>query len=90
MKQHWPKKNIPFERHLFRQISQEPGDSVDFFTTRLRTRAKSCVFENVDEAVRDQIVEKCSSSKARRGLLREADLTLTDRLSSNCKTIPSI
>ena len=46
-----PKKNILFERHLFRQVSQEPGESIESFATRLRTRAKSCAFENVDEAV---------------------------------------
>ena len=75
-----PKKNIPFERHLFRQVSQEPGESIESFATRLRTRAKSCAFENVDKAVRDQIVEKCSSSKLRRRLLKEAELTLTNCL----------
>ena len=53
-----PKKNIPFEGHLFRQVSQEQGESIESFATRLRTREKSCAFENVDEAVRDQIVEK--------------------------------
>ena len=75
-----PKKNIPFERHLFRQVSQEPGESIESFATRLQTRAKSCAFENVGEAVRDQIVEKCCSSKLRRRLLREAELTLTSCL----------
>ena len=28
-----PKKNIPFERHLFRQVSQEPGKSIKSFAT---------------------------------------------------------
>ena len=31
-----PKANIPFERHLFRQISQENGETVDQFVCRLR------------------------------------------------------
>ncbi len=73
-----PKKNIPFERHLFRQTIQEPGESIESFVTRFRTLAKSCGFENMDEAIRDQVVEKCSSGKLRRRLLREADLTLTN------------
>ena len=34
----------------------------------------------MDEAVRDQVVEKCPSSKLRRRLLREAHLTLTNCL----------
>ena len=65
---------------LFRQVSPEPGQSIESFATRLRKRAKSCAFGNVDEAVRDKIVENCSSSKLRRRLVREADHTLTNCL----------
>lgn len=71
-----PKKNIPFERHVFRQGAQEPGESVESLITRLRTLAKSCQFENVDDVIRDQLVEKCLSGKLRRRLLREPELTL--------------
>ena len=31
-----PKANIPFERHLFRQIVQESEETVDQFVCRLR------------------------------------------------------
>ena len=72
------KKNIPFERHLFRQTTQESGESIESFITRLRTLGKSCNFENLEEAIRDQIVEKCSSGKFRRRFLRELDLTLAN------------
>ena len=73
-----PKKNIPFERHLFRQTAQESGESIESFITRLRTLAKSCNFEKLEEAIRDQIVEKCSSGKLRRRFLREPDQTLAN------------
>ena len=37
-----PKKNIPFERHAFRQAAQESHESIDAYVTRLRSLAKSC------------------------------------------------
>ena len=39
-----PKTNVPFERHLFRQIVQESGETVDQFVCRLRQRAINCEF----------------------------------------------
>jgi hypothetical protein len=39
-----PKRNIPFERHVFRQASQQPDESMDVFVTRLRTLSKTCIF----------------------------------------------
>ena len=49
------KANVPFERHLFRQISQSSEETVDQFVCRLRQRAASCEFgEREDEYIRDQ------------------------------------
>ena len=39
-----PKANVPFERHLFRQIAQENSETVDQFVCRLRQRSVSCDF----------------------------------------------
>ena len=39
-----PKRNIPFERHVFRQASQQPDESMDVFVPRLRTLSKTCDF----------------------------------------------
>ena len=71
-----PKKNIPFERHAFRQAAQESHESIDAYVTRLRSLAKSCEYDKVDEMIRDQVVDKCASNNLRRRLLRETDLTL--------------
>ena len=71
-----PKKNIPFERHAFRQAAQGPTESIDAYVTRLRSLAKSCDYDKVDEMIRDQVVDKCTSNSIRRRLLRETDLTL--------------
>ncbi|CAB3992802.1 Retrovirus-related Pol poly from transposon, partial [Paramuricea clavata] len=76
-----PKRNIPFERHVFRQASQQPDESMDVFVTRLRTLSKTCVFgEQTDEAIRDQAIDKCVSKELRRRLLREPDIDLSKLL----------
>ena len=73
-----PKVNVPFERHVFRQIQQMEGETIDQFVGRLRQKAISCDFANVDEAIRDQIIEKCKDSRLRRKFLEKAsDATLT-------------
>ena len=71
-----PKKNIPFERHVFRQAAQGPNENIDSYVTRLRSLPKSCQYGNVDEMIRDQVVDRCASNSLRRRLLRETDLTL--------------
>ena len=64
-----PKVNVPFERHLFRE-------TVDQFVCRLRQKAITCDFPNVDEAIRDQLIEKCGNSKLRWKFLEKANTNL--------------
>ena len=73
-----PKANVPFERHLFRQIAQEPGETVDQFVCKLRRRAVSCEFgDKEDDYIRDQVIDKCLSTNLRRRFLeKEGELTL--------------
>ena len=48
-----PKSNIPFERHLFWQISQESGETVDQFACRLYQQVATCEFGvNEDDYIR--------------------------------------
>ena len=77
-----PKANVPFERHLFRQIAQENSETVDQFVCRLRQRSVSCDFgEQEDDYIRDQVIDKCCSSHMRRKFLeKEGTLTLEDLL----------
>lgn len=49
---------------------------MDAYVTRLRGLAKTCEFDNVDEMIRDQVIDKCASNNLRRRLLRETDLKL--------------
>ena len=77
-----PKANVPFERHLFRQITQSREETVDQFVCRLRQRAASCDFgEREDEYIRDQLIDKCYSAKVRRKFLeKDGSVTPNDLL----------
>ena len=73
-----PKVNVPFERHVFRQMQKMEGGTIDQFVCRLRQKAISCEFPSVNEAIRDQIIEKCRDPKLRRKFLeKSSEATLT-------------
>ncbi|PFX25919.1 Retrovirus-related Pol polyprotein from transposon opus [Stylophora pistillata] len=61
--------NEPYERHVFRNLKQEGGETVDQFITRLRHQAENCNWDNADEPIRDQVIDKCRSDDLRRKLL---------------------
>lgn len=73
-----PQSNVLFERHLFRQMEQLQSESVDQFICRLRQKASLCEFDDVDIAIRDQLIEKCKNSSIRRKFLQQSgdDITL--------------
>ncbi|MCG8048362.1 MAG: DDE-type integrase/transposase/recombinase [Candidatus Thiodiazotropha taylori] len=72
-----PKANVPYERHVFRQSSQKEDETVEQFATRLRKLALTCEFgDTKDDAIRDQIIDKCKSNDLRRRFLRDKDLKL--------------
>ncbi|XP_077983944.1 uncharacterized protein LOC144438677 [Glandiceps talaboti] len=77
-----PKANVPFKRHLFRQIVQSSEETVDKFVCRLRQRATTCDFgEREDEYIRDQLIDKCYSTKLRRRFLeKDGSVKLGDLL----------
>ena len=75
-----PCVNETYARFKFRGISQDEGESVDTFVTRLRSQSTRCHFHDDDIAnqIRDQIVFGCQSGRLRRKALAE-NLSL-DRL----------
>lgn len=76
-----PKRNVIYERHVFRKEAQRPGETIDVFATRLRGLVRTCEYGSLqDEMVRDQIVDKCLSHRLRCHLLREQCLTLQSAL----------
>ena len=50
---------------------QEPHESIDQFATRLRNLSDHCQFENVNDALRDQLGKACLSTKCKKFQLRE-------------------
>ena len=68
-----PQKNLQFERHSFRKAHQAASEPVDQYVTRLRRLGENCEFDkySLDEAIKDQLIEHCSSTILRRRLLRE-------------------
>ena len=77
-----PQKNIPFERHTFQQAVQEPTKGIDAYVTRLQGLAITRKFDKVEEMMRDQVINKCTSNNLCCQLLRETDFKW-DRL-LNC------
>ena len=71
------KLNEPYERHVFRSMTQQDGETVDQFIARLRKLAQSYNFLHPDVDIRDQVIDKCRSSVLRRKLLGKENLTLT-------------
>ena len=41
--------NEPYERHVFRNLKQVEGETVDQFITRLRRQVENCNWDNADE-----------------------------------------
>ena len=74
-----PAKNVPYNRHNFRQAKQEDNENMAQFVTRLKQLAVDCDFgDKLDENVRDQVIDKCSNSQIRTRLLAKSDLTLAN------------
>ena len=74
-----PKSHAPYERLMFRRLEQAHGENVDQFVCRLRQKAASCEFSDVDEAIRDQLIEKCRDDGLRRKFLEKpGTVTLTE------------
>ena len=70
------KLNEPYERHVFRSMAQQERETVSQFIARLRKQAQNCNFANPDFDIRDQVIDKCRSSKSRITLLVKEHLTL--------------
>ena len=59
-------------------MEQASGESLEQFVRQLRQKAIFCEFENVDEATRDQLIERCRDPRLRRKFLEKTNATLKD------------
>ena len=77
-----PRKNIVYERHMFFNRSQQPGEKVDNFITDLKRLSSSCEFGELrDSLIRDRIVGGIMSQPLKQRMLRDNDLTLDKAVS---------
>lgn len=53
-------KNIMYERYLFRQLKQEDDETVNNFINRLKDHALKCYFDNSNDHIIAQIIDKCN------------------------------
>ena len=67
-------KNVPFERHRFRQMTPNAGETSDQFISRLRQQAQHCDFQDLNDQLRDQLVEKINPPSLRRKLLEQQNI----------------
>lgn len=74
-----PFRRKTYERHLFHQIVQQPGERFTDFVMRLRKQIARCNYEStvVDELIADRIAQGCISEELRTKLLQK-DRTLED------------
>ena len=86
-----PQVNSAFARQTFHQISQKPGETVQQFATRLKKAAKDCDFgTDVDNQIRDAVLNKCTSTYIKRKLLEEGqglNLKRTLEVAAQCEKI---
>lgn len=76
-----PRTNSTYERHQLRSMKQNNGEKIESFVIRLRVQAEKCDFgDKVDENIKDQLIEKCSSAEMRREMLKKGDATLSETL----------
>ena len=78
--------NPTYERHLFRERKQCPGESIDAFLTDIRIRIQTCEFPAAfeDEMLKDQMVHGVQDQALKERLLQEPNLTLA-KCVSMCK-----
>ena len=65
-------ENGAHKRYVLRQLRQEPGEDVDLYVLRPRKQARHCGYrvEELEFAVRDQLLEKVSALELRPCCLR--------------------
>ena len=72
--------NTPFECHCFRKMAPNFGETADQFVARLRRQAQHCDFTDVEDQIRDQLVEKIGPVQLRRKLPETSNIKLHDAL----------
>ena len=75
-----PKRNMQYERYVFRNESQSASQTIDSYYTKLKGLAKHCEFADIDGEIFSQIIQKCSDNHVREKGLSEPNLSLQNLL----------
>ena len=71
--------NVTYERYVFHQRVQQPGESFDDFFADLRKMASTCEFADLEDSlIRDRIIIGIRDEPTRRKLLQIRKLSLAD------------
>ena len=69
--------NVPYERHVFRQLALNQGETADKFVVRLRKQSRHCNFgAALEENLQDQLIEKLSDLEKKKKQLEVNNITL--------------
>lgn len=82
--------NSTFQRHMFRKLVQDEGETLGHFAGRLRTASTGCEYANVDNEIRDQIVSNCYSDKLRLKLLEKGSGLTLDNALKTASTLEAV
>ncbi|KAJ1139557.1 hypothetical protein NDU88_005926 [Pleurodeles waltl] len=75
-----PLANPDYERFLLRQARQFPHESVDAFYARLKDLARTCTLVDVEDGVRAQFIQRCTSVKLREHILQVPGMSMVNIL----------
>ena len=65
-----PTTDEPYERHIFHRMRQQKIEMVDQFVARLRKQGQKCGYgTELNDHIRDQVVDWCKAMPIRRKLL---------------------
>ena len=73
--------NITYERYVFNQRTQQPGETIEDYVADLRKLANTCQFDQLEDSlIRDRIVVGIRDDTTRRRLLQQKKLTLSEAI----------
>lgn len=82
-----PMQNKTYERHIFRQIKQDDGETFEKFLIKLRDQAAKCKFDKPDDHIIDQAIEGCVSPELRKKILMMGEGVTLNKLIAEANTL---
>ena len=71
-----PKRNVVFQRHVFRQAIEGTNEPSRNFAKKLRKLTSTCEIADQNTEILNHFIDKCSPNRLRRRLLQKPNLIL--------------